>query len=75
MEASAEKTEKVMIREIYNSQKDIHFALFGNEEADIEGLVGKVKRHEKKIKNHEKLIWIGSGILFAISEGLKKIFS
>ena len=41
----------------------IEIGLFGDKEAGIDGLVGKVKKHEKKINTGERILWgiLGAG--------------
>jgi hypothetical protein len=61
----ASPTEKVMITEMYHSNKRMETAIFGDKEAGIEGIVGIVTEHKKyielyksdipKIQNSEKI--------------------
>lgn len=72
-----ENQEKVMIQEMYSSSKRIELALFGDEKAGIDGLVGKIKIHQKAIEKYEndrnKIIG-GSFVISAISAWVYSFF-
>ena len=46
---------------IEKSIKRIEVAIIGDDDADIEGLASKVRRHEKQLNTIQRVMWIGSG--------------
>ncbi len=75
MTSHSERTEQLVLRDLVCKLDRVDFALYGDPKQDGEGgLIHKVKKHEKKLELHEKLIWIGTGIAMAF-EPIKKMFS
>lgn len=71
-----DRETKELIEKIDRRTQNIEFALCGNKEFKIEGMIDKVNRHDKYIRKDEKLkyiIWGGISVLVFLF-GLLTIF-
>lgn len=54
------------LRDLQESVRNIETAICGDERHGIEGMANKVKRHDKAINAHNKIIYIGTGVALVI---------
>lgn len=68
LEALKKQDEATVIRD--EKLTDIHFAIFGNERAGVDGIAKKVSYHDKYIRADKKLKYVGAGIMMTSGAGL-----
>ncbi len=64
---AADKTEKLLIREIHEKISKIEYNLLGDRAANMEGLYDKVQRHDSYIKRDQQFKWTLSGAAGVVS--------
>ena len=57
------KEIKVILEKQNEMIKDIHFAVYGNPQANLKGMAGKVDDHDKYISNDKKFKWTVAGLM------------